>query len=231
MAAAEPVQAETVSSFKRDSVKSEYKSNGNGASKDYPKAAAVAVTAVPSSTKYDDGTYHITFVEEKNASGRNLLLLGAFVLVVSTVFGGIVLSLFRTNAYIGSLGGDDSSLLAYVGDDVPPIPEPEPPKPKVKDDAGGGGGGGREEQTPTSKGRLAPQMPEPQLITPSKTAVQKDFELKQQATTQGPRNTVPITEDRFGDPNSKFDVPSDGQGSGGGQGSGRGTGAGSGLGS
>jgi len=225
---------ETVrSSFNRDFVENNYQSNGNGASNGYSKAAPVSAASISgsggSTTKYDDGNYHITFVEDKNASSRHLLLLGAFLLVTTVAVGGVVWSIFRSNIYIGSLT-DDSSMIAYVGDDVPAIPEPEPPKPKIKDDAGGGGGGGREEPTPVSKGRLAPQMPEPQLITPSKTAVQKDFELQQQATTQGPRRVTEITEDRFGDPQSKYDLASDGQGIGGGQGSGRGTGQGSGRG-
>jgi protein TonB len=218
--------AEPVPSFK-----TEHKPNGNGSYNGNKKAAAVApAIAATSASKYTDGAYHITFVEEKNAKGRNLLLLGSFFLVTVISLGGVIRSLYNANLNIGSLS-DESSLMAYMVNDVPPEPEPEPPKPKTNDDAGGGGGGGREEPTPTSKGRLAPQMPEPPLITPTKTIIQRDKpELVMQATTQGPRQNIPTTVDRYGDPTSKFDIASDGQGSGGGQGSGRGTGQGSGRG-
>jgi protein TonB len=73
-------------------------------------------------------------------------------------------------------------------------------------------------------------MPDPPLITPTKTIVQKDFELKQPvATTQGNKIIKP-TDEAYGDPNSKYTLSSDGMGSGRGQGSGQGTGQGSGRG-
>jgi protein TonB len=73
-------------------------------------------------------------------------------------------------------------------------------------------------------------MPDPPLITPTKTIVQKDFELKQPvATTQGNKIIKP-TDEAYGDPNSRYTLSSDGMGSGRGQGSGQGTGQGSGRG-
>lgn len=218
-----PVRSSFNQDFNQDFNQTGYKQNGNGASNGYQK------TMPTNQTKYDDGAYHITFVEEKNASGRNMLLLGSFLLVTTLALGGVVYSLFERTLSIGSLG-DDSSMLAYIGpvDPEPIVEEPPPPK-KNPDKAGGGGGGGREEETPTSKGRLASQMPEPPMITPTKTIVQKDFELKQIATTVGNKQ-IKATEEAYGDPASKYNLASDGMGSGGGQGSGRGTGQGSGRG-
>lgn len=223
-------------SFAQDLSRAEYKSNGsganangNGANGSAPSSNGTQKPIAAGQMKHDNGLYNITFVEEKNASNRNLLLLGAFLLVTTVALGGVVYSLFERNLNIGALSGDDS-LLAYVGAVEPdPIPD-EPPPPKNASKGGGGGGGGREEPTPTSKGRLAPQMEAPPLITPTKTIVQRDNpELVMQATTVGNKQPAP-TVDRYGDPASKFDIGSDGMGSGGGQGSGRGTGQGSGRG-
>lgn len=229
----ETVKAETTapasvhSGFSQNFSRAEYAANGNGNGRRKTGTDNFAVPAVQPA-KSGDGLYHITFVEEKNASGRNLLLLGAFLLVTTTVLGGVVYSLFKQNPYIGSLNDNDVSVV-YTAE-TPEDPAVEPPKPKTDKKAGGGGGGGREEETPTSKGRLAPQMPDPPLITPTKTIEQKDFDLKYQATTVGPTRPVKPTDEKYGDPHSKFDIASDGSGSGGGQGSGRGSGQGSGIG-
>ena len=83
-----------------------YTANDQSATNNFQTAAPVVSNANKS-----DGLYHITFVEEKNASGRNLLLLGAFLLVTATVFGGITYSLFKQNPYIGSLNDNDVSVV------------------------------------------------------------------------------------------------------------------------
>lgn len=200
----------------------DYSSKGSSAGGAYPPIIKT------NTVKAQDGLYHITFVEEKNASGRNLLLLGAFLLVTATVFGGIVYSLFRQSPYIGSLSENDV-LVAYT-DDVPPEElETKPPPPKNKDDGGGGGGGGNKAPTPTSKGVLATQTEKP-MIAPSVDMVKVTKpELVIQASTQGNRKETP-TDSPYGNPNSKFDIASDGSGSGGGQGAGSGRGQGNGIG-
>ncbi|MCY7376802.1 MAG: energy transducer TonB [Pyrinomonadaceae bacterium] len=177
--------------------------------------------------KADDDGYHITVIEEKNGRQRNGLLLGTMVVMVVVVLSSAVYSIFNKDFGIGEIDSDNPVFLAVI-DDVPFEVEKEQPK-KDDDDGGGGGGGGRKEETPTSQGKLAPQTEKP-LIAPTKTIVQKDFELKQPiASTQGNKPTKP-TEGPYGDPNSKYTLSSDGTGSGGGQGSGTGTGQGSGRG-
>ena len=178
-------------------------------------------------TAGDEEDYHLTVIEEKNAGQRNVLLLGSTVLILTVAFSMVVYSLFAKNLDLAAI--DTNDLPVYVIDDtVMEVEEPE--KPKNDDDAGGGGGGGRNEPQETSKGRLADQMPEPPLITPTKTIIQRDNpELVQKATTVGTQ-TFKQTEEPYGNPNSRSTFASDGQGTGGGQGSGVGTGQGSGRG-
>jgi TonB family protein len=127
---------------------------------------------------------------------------------------------------------DNGDIYAFVPvvEDVPMEVEKEQKKNKDEGGGGGGGGGGgRDEETPTSQGRLANQMEKP-LLNPDKSFVQKDnFELHQTAATQGNRQ-FQQTDQPYGDPNSKYYLSSNGQGTGGGQGSGQGQGQGSGRG-
>jgi protein TonB len=177
----------------------------------------------------DEDGFHVTVIEEKNVGQRNMLLLGSMFLIMSLSVGGFLYSLFSKDLFIGAIDAGSPLYITPI-EDVPMEVEDEEPKPKLEKESGGGGGGGREEQTPTSKGRLATQMPDPPLITPTKTIVQKDFELKQPvATTQGNKIIKP-TDEAYGDPNSRYTLSSDGMGSGRGQGSGQGTGQGSGRG-
>lgn len=222
-------------------VSDEYKTKTNGANEKTKKQESyIAPVTVASNKTYDGaGGYNITFVEEKDGGVRNLLLLGSFFLVTVLTVGGVIASLYSSDAFVGSLN-EDMVLLAPGMIDAPaeePV-EPEPPKAPSKDNAGGGGGGGKNEQTETSKGQLAPQMEKP-LIAPSVTMdkVTKPS-IPIQMATQGKAN-IPQTDEKYGNPNSLSTIPSDGTGSGGGQGSGvgrgqgsgRGTGAGSGIGS
>ncbi|MGI8639118.1 MAG: energy transducer TonB [Pyrinomonadaceae bacterium] len=197
--------------------------NGNGnqyQTKNYSYQPALN-NRIPS----DDG-YHITVIQEKNVKQRNLLLLGAMVVMLTLTVGGMIYSIFNHPLLVGAIG-EDLMLSVPLVDNVPMEVE-EAPK-KNPDKGGGGGGGGREEETPTSKGRLATQTEKP-IIAPDKSIVQKDFELKQPvASTQGDRIVKP-TDEPYGDPNSKYTLGSNGTGKGGGQGSGVGTGQGSGRG-
>lgn len=175
----------------------------------------------------DDG-YHVTVIQEKNVKQRNGLLLGMTVLMLVSVFGGFIYSLFAKELDLAAISGDE--YIALINDFDPiPIEEEELPK-DADSDSGGGGGGGREEETETQKGRFAPQMREKPIIQPDKTIVQKDFELKQPiATTQGNKK-FEITEEQLGIPTSTNAFGSNGRGKGGGQGEGEGTGQGSGRG-
>lgn len=202
-----------------------FSSNGNSSRKDNFQTFANA--DVIENDVEDDG-FHVTVIEEKNVKQRNQLLLGSFALMIMLLCGGFIYSLFAKDLDLAAIGNDE--YIASLVDDVPmPIEDEEPPKPS-KEESGGGGGGGREEQTETSKGRLATQMREPPIIQPTKTIVQKDFELKSPiATTQGDKKIKP-TEENYGNPNSTNAFGSDGRGRGGGQGEGDGTGQGNGRG-
>jgi TonB family protein len=185
----------------------------------------------------NDGFYSITLVENRDSGTRNMLLLGAFVIVMGTAFFGLIASIYNADAFVSALD-DDLNSIVYVSDDTPPEVEPELPEPKNKDKGGGGGGGGDNDPNPVSKGVLASQSEKPMIPPSTKMDQVTNPELVLKPETQGNRKEQPTTE-KYGDPNSKFDIASDGPGSGGGQGSGqgrgqgsgRGTGAGSGIGS
>jgi len=205
--------------------------NGNKSRRETARRPAVrtvfANNAKPAASRIaDDEGFHVTVLEEKGRAARNLLLVGSLVFVLATVSSGVLFDLFGKNLFVAGFNNDD--LMAYVALDEVPFAIEEEQK-KQKDSGGGGGGGGREELTPTSKGRLAPQTEKP-LLNPTKTIVQMDSELKQQAYTQGKTKPYKATDEAYGDPNSVRVFSSDGMGSGGGQGSGRGTGQGSGRG-
>jgi protein TonB len=176
---------------------------------------------------FKDKDFHVAMLTEKNTKQRNLLLLGAMLFMVSLSLGAVIYSLFNFNLDIASIDEDMVAIVPII-DEVPMNVEEEIQLKKEKE-GGGGGGGGRDEETPTSKGQLAPQTREPIFMSPSKTNVKKDFELKQQAYTEGDIQNKQ-TDEPYGDPTSKYSVLSDGKGSGGGQGSGSGTGQGSGEG-
>lgn len=178
----------------------------------------------------DDGFYQVTLVQPKDNGVRSMLLLGAAVLVFSISFGSLMYSLFYNDAYVSSLD-DNLSNIVYVGEDIPTeIDEPEKPK-ADKDKEAGGGGGGKEEQTPVSKGRIADLVKNPNVppsahldqVTkpdiPLVVGVKSDKEVRN-----------PPSNEKYGDPNSKYDVESDGPGTGGGQGRGNGRGQGDGQG-
>jgi periplasmic protein TonB len=208
----------TVSSFTPNSYQKAPKQNGSSAS--------YRANLSNSPTKYDDGAYHITFVEEKNASGRNMLLLGAFFLVLSLSLGGMLYSLFEKDLFVSSLGNNDD-ILAYVGPVDPEPLEPEKPEPKNNDKGGGGGGGGKENPEPVNKGRLPTQVEKP-IMPPQPLPQVTNASLPNPNETQGN-----IKRERTNEPvgfNIGGDKLSSGSGTGGGMGYGRGTGAGTGIG-
>ncbi len=178
-------------------------------------------------TKYnDDDGFYVTVIEEKNASQRNLLLLGSFVFIVAMAFSATVYSLFNKSLGVYAIG-DDTSLASLI-DEVPTTVEEEK-QVKADKNAGGGGGGGREEKDPASRGDLADQTPDP--IRPPDVHIPKldnPALVLPPASTQGNKKFDKLY-GKFGDPNGA-DGESNGPGTGGGIGSGRGTGQGSGNG-
>ena len=201
--------------------------NGNSSEKRYQTFTASGTDDYQAIE--DDGGFHVTVIQEKNVKQRNLLLLASTFLILFLGFAGVVYSIFAKSLDLAAIDEDNLGVLVPEIEEAPMETE-EIQKPKDDSAGGGGGGGGRNELVETSKGRLANQMPDPPLITPTKTIEQKNFDLKYQATTQGTRQ-FQQTEEKYGDPNSKNTAfLSDGTGSGGGQGSGIGTGQGSGRG-
>ncbi|MEK7855378.1 MAG: hypothetical protein AAB288_04760, partial [Acidobacteriota bacterium] len=179
-------------------------------------------------TKEDDGGFYVTVIQEKNGKQRNMLLLGALVLMVSLSIGSYFVSLFQKEIGVGAIGDERS--LAMLLDDVPmPVDEEEEIK-KDKEDSGGGGGGGKNDPKPVNQGDLPDQTPDP--IRPPDPKIPKlsnpDLVLHP-PSTQGNMKTEKKY-GQWGDPNSRFGDLSSGPGSGGGMGTGVGTGAGSGRG-
>ena len=175
-----------------------------------------------------DEPFHVTMVEEKNAKQRNMLLLGATFLVLTTAITAWGVSLFQKDLDVGAIG--DSQSLARLLEDVPSVVEEEP-EPKKEDKGGGGGGGGREEEREVNQGDLADQSPNPTRPPDSKVFRSDNFELKNPPPQTQGNMTFEKKYQVWGDPNSLSTIASNGMGSGGGQGSGRGTGQGSGNGS
>lgn len=196
-----------------------------------PPTAAYTGTGLhnyePAYTKEDDGGYYVTVIQEKNAGQRNVLLLGAAILMVTLVFGAYLVSMFQKDIFVGAIGDERS--LAMLLDEVPMPDEPEEEKPDKKD-AGGGGGGGKKDPTPVNQGDPPDQSPEPLRPPDTKIPTLTNPSLVlPPATTQG-KLKFESKYGRIGDPNSKYTELSNGTGSGGGIGSGIGTGAGSGRG-
>ncbi len=189
---------------------------------DEPRKASPA----PIYSKDQDGGYHITVIQEKNVTQRNVLLLAAAVFMCTLTIVAWGVSLFQKDLDVGSIG-DDRSLARFL-DDVPAVIDEEEAK-KDKDDGGGGGGGGREDQEEVSQGDLADQTKTP-LRSPDAKVPRLDDPLElPPASTEGNRK-FPKEFDRWGDPNKFGNIASNGPGTGGGQGSGDGTGQGSGSG-
>jgi len=171
-----------------------------------------------------EGGFYVTVIEEKNVKQRNGLLLGAFCLVMVTLFSGVVYSIFSKDLEVGAIG--DETFMASLIDAVPAEVE-EVPKQNRDKSAGGGGGGGRQEDE-TTQGDLANQTQHPERAPQAIPRLDNPLPLPP-ASTQG-NKTFPQTHDRLGDPNAAYLSWNNGTGSGGGQGSGTGTGQGSGRG-
>jgi len=194
-----------------------------------PAAASYSPTYRPAGRKTggggDDG-YHITMVERKDRSTVQMLLLGAFLVVMCGTFGSILFSLFNNNLNIGAI--DEDSVIAYLPVEADDIKE-EKPEVKKEDKGGGGGGGGKKDPTPTSQGDIARQMKSPTVPPSANMDRVTTPSIPLTVATEGPP-TKDTSKDRYGNPNSKYTIGSDGMGSGGGQGEGNGRGQGNGNG-
>lgn len=172
----------------------------------------------------NDGFYNITFVEEKDGGKRNMFLLGAAVIVLGISVLSVIGSIYNADAFVGALDEDLNSVVYVPFDEPVDVIKEEPPPQKKEDDAGGGGGGNKD-PNPVSKGRLADQSEKP-MMAPSHTmdkVTNPTIAVKME--TKGDKK-FPPSDEKYGDPTSKYTVGSDGPGSGGGQGVGRGGGQG-----
>ncbi len=185
-------------------------------------------TPSPKAEYVKDQGFYVTVIEDKNVAQRNMLLLGSLGLMIVFLLGATVYSLFAKDALIGAI--DQGDLIASVPEIAPiPVDELPPPK-KAKDDGGGGGGGGKQQDQDPSKGRLPPQVKDPQnLPDPNKVQVTNPAIRMPPQATKGD-NPRPITDENTGLPNGLARNGSSGRGSGGGIGNGTGAGVGSGRG-
>jgi TonB family protein len=185
-----------------------------------PLFKAAAAASNPRKARIEAG-YGITIVEEKNVKQRNLLLLGAVLLMTMLITGGVIYSIFNKALELGAVETDDPFAFVAEVDPVTMDPAEELKQDKKKT---GGGGGGRGDKDPAQKGKDATQVDNP-LFSPSKDYVQMtNPELKIRAATQGTKK-APVTSDPYGLVKGGL-IPSDGQGCCGGQGNGRQTGQG-----
>jgi len=113
---------------------------------------------------------------------------------------------------------------------APDLAAYQPKMPKRDVAMGGGGGGGDRSPTPPSKGKLP--KPAPKQFTPPSATPKPDPKLPMDPTLliQPDANLPQITASNYGDPLSKYGIPSNGPGAGGGIGTGSGGGVGSGRG-
>ena len=129
--------------------------------------------------------------------------------------------------------GTSPALQRIVKDHVSLIAPPPPFEPKMapkKDLSGGGGGGGSKAPTPVSQGKLP--KPAPRQFVPPMIAMVEKPKIAIDPTIIAPpdANLPQINADNFGDPLSKYHLPSNGMGSGAGMGNGKGGGVGNGSG-
>lgn len=194
-----------------------------GAELDGRSSLSAGPTVTVSST--GDSPFHLTFVEDTNAKERNVLLLGALLVMSTMLVGVFVYAIFNLSLGVGEI--DTGELVAFVPE-IEPMQIEQEEEPADDDGGGGGGGGGKNDTKDASAGRLASQSPNPvnppspmpQLTNPSLPVVME---------TQG-NNQRPITAEPLGIPGALSGDPSSGRGSGGGIGDGRGTGIGTGRG-
>ena len=178
---------------------------------------------------HDDGLFHLTILQAPKTHRRDFSTGAGFGLgfmaVALTAL--LIWDIFNFPLDIDPVDADTGLAYAFLADDEP-IQEEEPPVQKDKDKGGGGGGGGQKDPKPPQQGEMPRMTREKQVIAPSPERVVQNFELKQQATLEGPERNKPTLE-RYGVANGGKDT-SGGWGEGRGIGNGRGSGIGGGNG-
>lgn len=179
---------------------------------------------------HDDGLFHLTILQAPKTHRRDFGMGAAsglsFLLVVLTALW--VYGLYQFPLDVSPVDVAEDLPYAYLSS-ADPMEEEEPPVQKEKDKGGGGGGGGKNDPKPVQEGVMPKMTREKQTIAPDvERVVNQKFELKQQATLEGPEINKPSLE-RYGVVNGGKDT-SGGMGEGRGLGSGRGSGIGGGNG-
>lgn len=175
-----------------------------------PKLPPLEVTSKPVPVKEIWGFYS---GQEKTAGLSSVLIHASVVAVLFVI---------STNPAVQNAVKESITLIA-------PDIAPYKPTPNLKP-AGGGGGGGDRSPLPASRGKL-PRVATRQFTPPAAVIVNQHPKLPMEPTIIAPEMPVPnINAQNYGDPMSKFGIPSNGTGFGGGIGSGSGGGIGSGRG-
>lgn len=171
-----------------------------------------------------DSSYHITFVDNRSSKVRQNLLLGAFLFVTSGTALAMVMSIYNADAYVSAIDENMVSVF-YTNSNQELILEEETETNNNKKKSGGGGGD--KDPNEVSKGRTADQIKNPDISPSVKINQVTNPELVITPAIKGDKKQPPSTE-KYGDPNSKYDVESDGPGTDKGQGNGRNRGQGDG---
>lgn len=195
-----------------------------------PKCSALLTDNEADPNYTESESYQITLVDDKKSKTHQSLLFGAFLVVMSGSVFGLVLSVYNADAYVSALD-EDLVTVAYTPIDNATLLKEEQSDPSKEKGQKGGGIGGNEDPTPVSKGPLASQSENPMFAPTTKNVRLTDPEIKIQLETQGVIKRKQ-TDEKYGDPDSTFNVDSDGPGKYGGQGTGfdRGQGTGKGPG-
>jgi len=176
-----------------------------------PKLPPLEVTSKPVAV---ESMWGLTAGQESRAGVTSLLVHGAII--------GLAIFI-TTNTTVQKAVKDTVTLIAP---DISPYVAQKPPQ---KQAMGGGGGGGDRSPLPASKGKL-PRVAPKQFVPPSAVLNNENPKLPMEPTIVAPDSIPNIQAPNFGDPMSKFGIPSNGSGFGGGIGSGSGGGVGSGKG-
>ena len=175
-----------------------------------PKLAPLEVTSQPIAVKDIWGAY------SGNESKSTVTAVAIHIVVVALAL------VIGINPAVQKMVKDHVSLIAPISPYEPKIPK--------KDLSGGGGGGGSKAPTPVSEGKLPKPAPK-QFVPPMIALVDKPKIAIDPTIIAPPDANLPqINADNFGDPLSKYHLPSNGMGSGAGMGSGSGGGVGGGRG-
>ncbi len=176
-----------------------------------PKLPPLDITSKPVEVQQIGGFY-----------GGNESKAGIVSLAIHAGIIGLAIFL-GTNKTVQNMVKDKVTLIA------PDLAAYQPKVPKRDTSMGGGGGGGDRSPTPPSKGKL-PKAALKQFTPPSATP-KPDPKLPMDPSLIIQPDSVPnIQAANYGDPLSKYGIPSNGPGSGGGIGTGSGGGVGSGRG-